>query len=117
MDLREDPLLQPKTFVFTAFLGANAFACAFACAFVAEVLNTIGRSCPNLCVLDVRSCQQVDNKILRDAGGAQRFGAQRVGVRWIDVEGAPEFKLVQRKLLWGKGPLVGNSCEAPILCR
>ena len=32
------------------------------------VLITIGRSCPNLCVLDVRTCQQVDNKILRDVG-------------------------------------------------
>lgn len=30
------------------------------------VLSTIGRSCPNLCVLDVRTCQQVDNKIVRD---------------------------------------------------
>mmetsp|Transcript_11681 Transcript_11681/g.25583 ORF Transcript_11681/g.25583 Transcript_11681/m.25583 type:complete len:815 (-) Transcript_11681:110-2554(-) len=30
------------------------------------VLNTIGRSCPNLRVLDVRSCQQVDNRIVRD---------------------------------------------------
>lgn len=30
------------------------------------VLSTIGRSCPNLCVLDVRTCQQIDNKIVRD---------------------------------------------------
>lgn len=30
------------------------------------VLNTIGRSCPNLRVLDVRTCQQVDNRIVRD---------------------------------------------------
>eukprot|EP00928_Gymnodinium_smaydae_P011792 TRINITY_DN14316_c0_g4_i1.p1 TRINITY_DN14316_c0_g4~~TRINITY_DN14316_c0_g4_i1.p1 ORF type:complete len:865 (+),score=184.43 TRINITY_DN14316_c0_g4_i1:193-2787(+) len=30
------------------------------------VLNTIGWSCPNLRVLDVRSCQQVDNRIVRD---------------------------------------------------
>lgn len=29
-------------------------------------LNTIGRSCPNLRVLDVRACQQVDNRIVRD---------------------------------------------------
>eukprot|EP00931_Biecheleriopsis_adriatica_P051899 TRINITY_DN30141_c0_g1_i1.p1 TRINITY_DN30141_c0_g1~~TRINITY_DN30141_c0_g1_i1.p1 ORF type:complete len:750 (+),score=124.23 TRINITY_DN30141_c0_g1_i1:94-2343(+) len=31
-----------------------------------SVLNTIGRSCPNLCILDVRQCQQVDNRIVRD---------------------------------------------------
>mmetsp|Transcript_31595 Transcript_31595/g.90662 ORF Transcript_31595/g.90662 Transcript_31595/m.90662 type:complete len:742 (+) Transcript_31595:133-2358(+) len=31
------------------------------------VLNTIGRSCPNLRILDVRGCQQVDNRIVRDA--------------------------------------------------
>lgn len=30
------------------------------------VLNTIGRSCPNLRVLDVRGCQQVGNRIVRD---------------------------------------------------
>mmetsp|Transcript_81379 Transcript_81379/g.143639 ORF Transcript_81379/g.143639 Transcript_81379/m.143639 type:complete len:764 (-) Transcript_81379:33-2324(-) len=30
------------------------------------VLNTIGRSCPNLRILDVRTCQQVDNRIVRD---------------------------------------------------
>eukprot|EP00927_Polykrikos_kofoidii_P017998 TRINITY_DN18265_c0_g1_i1.p1 TRINITY_DN18265_c0_g1~~TRINITY_DN18265_c0_g1_i1.p1 ORF type:complete len:784 (+),score=109.01 TRINITY_DN18265_c0_g1_i1:205-2556(+) len=30
------------------------------------VLNTIGRSCPNLRVLDIRMCQQVDNRIVRD---------------------------------------------------
>ncbi|CAE8634779.1 unnamed protein product, partial [Polarella glacialis] len=30
------------------------------------VLNTIGRSCPNLRMLDVRACQQVDNRIVRD---------------------------------------------------
>lgn len=35
-----------------------------------EVLSTIGRSCPNLCVLDVRTCQQVDNKIVRDVGAS-----------------------------------------------
>eukprot|EP00929_Paragymnodinium_shiwhaense_P013908 TRINITY_DN121755_c0_g1_i1.p1 TRINITY_DN121755_c0_g1~~TRINITY_DN121755_c0_g1_i1.p1 ORF type:complete len:801 (+),score=186.20 TRINITY_DN121755_c0_g1_i1:158-2560(+) len=31
-----------------------------------SVLNTIGRSCPNLRVLDIRTCQQVDNRIVRD---------------------------------------------------
>lgn len=36
----------------------------------AEVLGTIGRSCPNLCVLDVRTCQQIDNKIVRDVEGS-----------------------------------------------
>eukprot|EP00428_Durinskia_dybowskii_P056614 CAMPEP_0170323460 /NCGR_PEP_ID=MMETSP0116_2-20130129/62538_1 /TAXON_ID=400756 /ORGANISM="Durinskia baltica, Strain CSIRO CS-38" /LENGTH=194 /DNA_ID=CAMNT_0010576379 /DNA_START=72 /DNA_END=652 /DNA_ORIENTATION=+ len=30
------------------------------------LLNTIGRSCPNLRTLDVRGCQQVDNRIVRD---------------------------------------------------
>lgn len=30
------------------------------------VLNTLGRSCPNLRVLDVRMCQQIDNRIVRD---------------------------------------------------
>lgn len=30
------------------------------------VLNTIGRSCPNLRILDVRACHQVDNRIVRD---------------------------------------------------
>mmetsp|Transcript_64466 Transcript_64466/g.127439 ORF Transcript_64466/g.127439 Transcript_64466/m.127439 type:complete len:745 (-) Transcript_64466:192-2426(-) len=30
------------------------------------VLNTIGRSCPELRMLDVRGCQQVDNRIVRD---------------------------------------------------
>lgn len=30
------------------------------------LLNTIGRSCPNLRLLDLSSCQQVDNRIVRD---------------------------------------------------
>ncbi|CAK0890309.1 unnamed protein product [Prorocentrum cordatum] len=30
------------------------------------VLNTVGRSCPQLQVLDVRSCHQVDNRIVRE---------------------------------------------------
>lgn len=31
-----------------------------------SILSTVGRSCPRLRVLDVRSCQQVDNRIVRD---------------------------------------------------
>ena len=61
-----------------SFLFFDPYKISFLCILLPEVLSTIGRSCPNLCVLDVRTCQQVDNKIVRDVGASMsqnRFAA------------------------------------------
>lgn len=65
------------------------------------VLNTIGRLCPNLRTLDVRTCQQVDNRIVRDVlQHCERLETLRLDgcTRISDSAFAPA--------LWGP-PLVG----------